>query len=54
MHAAVSTARAVMITGRRPTWSDREPRIRTVIRRNTTYTTNTAVSVVAENPHRAW
>ena len=52
--ASAWTAIAASTTGRRPTWSDSRPRVRSESRTATAYVPKTTVVVIAENPHSAW
>src|SRR5580765_6073253 len=52
--ATTSSATAAASTGRRPTWSDSAPTTSSDAIRPSTYTANTTVNVVAENPHDCW
>ncbi|WP_462187745.1 hypothetical protein [Frankia sp. CcWB2] len=55
--AAASSSEEVSSTGRRPMWSERAPTVSSAARMARAYTANTAnmtVTVIGENPQRAW
>jgi len=48
------TESAVSSTGRRPTWSDSDPTVRSERSTATAYVPNTTVVTIGVNPHSAW